>query len=715
MLMVILMAMLSVSAWAQTPPHVQITKELQETGEEICPGAILDVTIRLSGAGSTAYMREPINAVVVIDKSGSMNFGGKVGYDKNKEPPYAPQGTPGYNQQRDAPFVQTVWAAWKFYEYLIFNAPTLGTVDHGGLVWYSANDRPAGVPGTYAVRTPTPIQRHSDPSSLAHKIFWWDNYLSKPLASGGTAMGPGMQEARDIIGAMRKDNPDRPNFMVMMSDGQPNLYWTPRSTPMGATPREEPPWPNTGSTNYRSYMHAIEIARRSSLAEELNEGTEGRYYPQVWDTTIYTLGLGIGVDHNLMNQLADPWHPSWWDGKPRPPQSHTGFYAWAQTENDLIDTFEAIAGHILSNVAGSEIQVLEIVPSFDGMCPGGAESYTEIVPNSWNYPPTIIPPAPGDPDQNYRYTWDFSELLIGDEIEITFQMMVTDDVPLNATGLLIECPESEVSYKNYLGTPQAFEIVDPGFTTGDCDAPTPTPTFTPTPTPTPTCAPETLMFDDFEAGNFDEWDYHDPNYGVKISKNANYAHSGEYFAFFAGCEPGSPGGLGTNEAVMLKRLDFSDPIRPGAVLEFYMMIKGFVAPQKSGRDIQLPYDMFTIEITDEHSRRIVDQYAYGDLPIGKYFHYRKSLQPFAGSNQVRIRLLTYFPVTTVDPHPDDSGEPMVFIDDVLVYDYCYEPTPTPTATPVPPPPIPSTSPRGIGLALLIIGLIIGLPMLRKVL
>lgn len=705
MLMVILMAMLSVSVWAQTPPHIQITKELQETGEEICPGAILDVTIRLSGSGSTAYLREPVNAVVVIDKSGSMTWGGSIRYNEYMEPPYAPAGTPGYTGSHSTPYVQTIWAAWKFYEYFCFNSPVVGTQDHGGLVWYGYA---SNVPGNYPVRTPTDIQRHSDPYSYSHKTFWWHNHLARESVGGNTAMGPGMQVARDIIGAM----PDktRPNFMLMMSDGRPNEYWTPR-------PSEQPKWPTTGSASYIYYMHAIEIARRSSLAGPLNDGPN-RNYPQYWDTTIYTLGLGSQVDTLLMNQLADPWDPAYWGGQSRPENSHAGFFAWALTENDLIDTFEAIAGHIISNVAGSEIHILEIVPSFDGMCPGGAESYTEIVPNSWNYPPTIIPPAPGDPDQNYRYTWDFSELLIGDEIEITFQMMVTDDVPLDTGGLLIECPESEVNYFDYLGTPRAFEIVDPGFTTGDCDADTPTPTATPTPTLTPTCAPETLMYDDFESGSFQEWDYHEPNSGVKIYRNANYAHSGEYFGFFAGCPAGSPGGLGTNEAVMLKMLDFSDPIRPGAALEFYMMIKGFIAPQKSGtggRDIQHPYDMFTIEITDEHNHRIVDQFVYGDVPVGKYFHYRTSLQPFAGSKHVAIKLLTYFPVTTVDPQPGDNSEPMVFIDDVLVYDYCYEATPTPTATPVPPPPIPSTSPRGIGLTLLIIGLIIGLPMLRKVL
>lgn len=703
-LTIILLAVLSVSASAQTPPHIQITKELQDTGQEICPGAILDVTIRLSGSGSTAYLREPVNAVVVLDKSGSMTWGGTIRYNEYLEPPYAPVGTPGYSGSNSTPYVQTIWAAWKFYEYFCFNSPVAGTQDFGGLVWYG---HPYDVPGTYPVRTPTPIQRHSDPYSYSHKSFWWHNHLAREAVGGDTAMGPGMQVARDIIGAM----PDktRPNFMLMMSDGRPNQYWTPR-------PSEQPPWPTPNSGNARYYMHAIEIARRSALAQPLNEGAGGRNYPQVWDTTIYTLGLGSQVDTLLMNQLADPWDPVYWGGRPRPANSHAGFFAWALTEHDLIDTFEAIAGHIISNVAGSQIHVLEIIPSFDGMCPGGAESFTEIVPNSWNYPPTVIPPVP--PDQNYRYTWDFSELLIGDEIEITFQMIVTDDVPLDTSGLLIECPESEVSYKNYLGTPQAFEIIDPGFTTGDCDAPTHTPTYTPTPTPTPTCAPETLMFDGFESGAFGKWDYTAPSSGVKVHRNANFAHSGEYFAFFAGCEPGSPGGFGTNEAVLLKTFDFSDPIRPGAALEFYMMMKGFVAPQKSGtggRDTQLPYDMFTIEVTDEFGHRIVDQYVYGDVPVGKYFHYRRSLQPFAGSKQVAVKLMTYFPETIVNPQPNNNNEPMVFIDDVLVYDYCYEPTPTPTNTPIPPPPIPSTSPRGIGLTLLIIGLIIGLPMLRKVL
>lgn len=696
---------------AQTPPHIEISKELEDTGTEICPGAILDVTIRLTGAGSTAFLREPVNAVSVIDKSGSMTWGGTVAYNEFLEPPYAPIGTPGYTSTGSSPYVETIWAAWKFYEYFCHHPPLAGEQDYSGLVWYGyaygGSGRPWQyvVPGQYPVLTPTPIQRDPDPYSPLHKSYWWHSVLAREPVGGNTAMGPAMQVARNILGAMPE--PERPNFMLMMSDGRPNEYWTPQ-------PSENPPWSQTGTTTWRCYMHAIEIARRTSLSEPLNDAY-GRVYPQVWDTTIYTLGLGSQVDTLLMNQLSDPWDPVYWGGIPRPENSHQGFFAWALTENDLIDTFEEIAGHIISNVAGSQIYVLEIIPSINGECPGGGNAFTEIIPNSWNYPPTVIPPDPDDPTQNYTYTWDFSELLIGDEIEITFQMMVTDDVPLDTAGLLIECPESEVNYTNYLGTPLAFEIIDPGFTTGLCDGPTATPTETPLPTATPTCIQETLMFDDFEMGDFVEWDGHGPDWGVKVFEDSNYAHDGDYFAYFAGCMDDPPDGYGPSEAHLIKFLDFSDPIKPGAVLECYIRLKGLAAPQKSGggsKDGE-PYDLFMIEITDENNNYTLDQLSFFDQ-TNKYFHYRKSLQQFAGSQYVRIRFFSYFPVTIYNPQPS-SSEPMVFIDDLIVYDYCYEPTPTPTPTPAPPPPIPTTSPKGVGLTLLIIGILIGIPVLRKAL
>ena len=305
--------------------------------------------------------------------------------------------------------------------------PSLGYDDYGGLVFYGYNTSPAGVPGAYAQTTPTPIQRVRDnPLDPAHKQFWWFNRLSRQAYTGNTAMGPGMQAGRSVIAAMPmhvpwygagtptpvETKPPIPgnNFMIVMSDGRPNLYWS-------AGAGEVPSWPDN------AYAHAIEMARRLSLQSAYGA------YTQTWNTTIFTLGLGSQVDTLLMTMLADPWNPAYWGGTPRPAVANYGFFSWALTENDLIDTFEAIAGNIVSNLAGSDIYVLEIIPSMSGMCPGGTTVLTEIVPDSWNYTPTVIPPA--TPGGSPGYTWNFNELLIGDELEITFQMAVPTNAPLN--------------------------------------------------------------------------------------------------------------------------------------------------------------------------------------------------------------------------------------------------------------------------------------------
>ncbi len=708
--LVVLCSLISVEvirAQTPNPPHIEVDKELITIGE-ICPGAIIDISIRLTGAGSTAFLRYPINAVCVIDKSGSMGFGGNVGYNINLEPPYAPVGTPGYTSTWQNPYVATIWAAWKFYQYFIDHPPSLGYDDYGGLVFYSNSGDSSGVPGIRAQLTPTPIQRVRDnPTDPAHKSFWWFNRLALQPYTGSTAMGPGMQAGRNVVAGMPmhvpwygpgtptpatpKPSVEGNNFMVVMSDGRPNQYWTPAAG-------EAPTWPSN------SYAHAIEMARRISLQSPY--GT----YTQTWNTTIFTLGLGSEVDTPLMTMLADPWNPAYWGGTPRPLNANYGFFSWALTESDLVDTFEAIAGNIVSNLAGSDIYVLEMIPATNGLCPGGASVLTEIVPDSWNYTPTVIPPA--TPGGSPQYTWNFNELLIGDELIITFQMAVPTGAPLN-TFSLIECPESEINYINYEGINESFGINDPGFEVGPCEGPTSTPTPTGTPTPSPTCIQEALFFDDFESGDFSLWDSAVPTWGVEVYDNSTYAHSGDRFAYFAGCE--EVVGEGPHESSIFKILSFDSPIRPGAVLEFYVRLKNFIFPQKlggSGFDDPQPYELFLVEISDLNGHFWFHEYSYFDQE-NDYFHVRVPMNSFAGSDNVRIRLIANYPVTVNDPPPWDNSEPMVFVDDLLVYDFCYEPTPTPTPTPPPQPFIPTTSSSGLSVMLVIIGIMIAIPIIRR--
>ncbi|MBN1296017.1 VWA domain-containing protein [bacterium] len=697
------------TAQTPTPPYIGIEKQMTTLGE-ICPGGYIDISIRLTGAGTTAFLRNPINAVCVIDKSGSMGanpYGYDVAWNESAEPPYAPVGT--YPLTRRNPYVATVWAAWNFYKYFIDNQPSLGHDDFGGLVYYSNGSAIPGYSnGVYAVTTPTTIQRVRDnPVSVAHKNFWWHSKLAREYPpQGGTAIGPAMQYARNLINVMPLHVPsyfpgtptpitpkptiDGENFMILLTDGQPNDYWTPG-------PSEVPGW----SSN--AYVHAIEMAKRCSL------GSPWGSYSQVFDTTIFTIGLGSQVDTSLLSILADPWNWAYMNGTPTPTDANHGFFSWALTEDDLVDAFEAIAGTIVSNLAGTDIYVFEMVPAVDAMCPGGATVFTQIDPASVNPPPTIIPPA--TPGGNPVYTWNFQELYIGDELEITFRM----EIPMAApTGVfsLIECPESQISYTNYQGISETTPIFDPGFMMGVCGGPTDTPTPTPTPTLTPTCIQEVLFFDDFESGDFSLWESSGPTWGLQAHLNNALAFSGNYFAYFAGSE--NPVGFGFNEASMLKIIDFSSPVRPGAVLEFYVRLKGFSFPQmldKSGFDDPNEYDLFIAEVSDGNGHFTYVPLDYSDVK-DDYFHVRMSLMDFAGSMAVRIRLLSYFPVTVFNPDPS-SNEPMVFIDDVMVFDYCYDNTPTPTPTQPQGPIIPATSRNGLGIIILAITMLIGVPLIRR--
>ncbi|HPQ39879.1 MAG TPA: VWA domain-containing protein, partial [bacterium] len=566
----------------------------------------------------------------------------------------------------------------------------------------------SSLPGTYAQVTPTPIQRvRGNPLDPAHKNFWWHNKLAREYPpGGGTAIGPAMQFSRDMIEGMPlhvpiytpgNPTPSTPkptvegnDFMIVLTDGQPNDYWTP-------APSEIPPWSNN------AYSHCIEIARRSTL------GSPFGAYNDVWDITIFTIGLGSQVDTNLLALLADPWNWAFMNGTPTPTDANHGFFTWALTEDDLIDAFEAIAGTIVSNLAGSDIYVLEVVPATNLQCPDGATVLTEIDPSTINPPPTILPPS--TPGNSPEYTWNFQELFIGDELEITFRMNIPTAAPTGVFSL-IECPASNITYLDYQGIPAETPIYDPGFMMGICDGPTHTPTPTPTVTPTPTCVPGPLFYDDFETGDFSLWDSAQPAWGVHVFNDSNYSYAGDYFAYFAGSE--LPSVFGYNEGSTIKIIDFSDPIRPGAVLEFYVRVKGFSFPQKSnksGLDDPDQYDIFLAEVSDFYGNFVYQALDYSDM-TDDYIQVRLPLTVFAGSDAVRIRLLSYYPVTVHDPDPS-SNEPMAFVDEVLVWDFCYAATPTPTPTQPQGPIIPATSPRGIGIILLIVSILLVVPLIRR--
>jgi hypothetical protein len=685
-------------------------------GAEVCPGDILDVRVRLTGMGEITTTRDPLNVVVVIDKSGSMGWDGWKGWNPNMEPPYGygvdypiPTPAPGSPDWGNSPYVETVWAAWKFYDYLIQHPPTYGS-DYGALVFYGSNDYPGGVPGAYAVRTPAPISQNPDPDDPSHKDFWWHQHLAQQTLGGMTAMGPGMQVARDILGAMKNDHPDNRNVMVMMSDGFPNRWWTPTSA-------EDPAnWPTGSNEVTRATSHAREIARRTTLAEALYEGGN-RNYPQFWDSTIYTLGLGGGVNQVLMEELADPWNPNKWSGTPRPDDAHEGFYVYADTSDDIEDAFAEIARAISSEIAGENIAVNEIMPTLmGGSCPDGEPLITEIVEGSFSPEPDQI--VPGDIWGQIEYSWFFDEIYIDQVIDITFQIRVLDeeDWPDGVNwgdDHLIECPQSYISFEEP-NSVYAYElpILDPMFELGVCP--------TATPTATPTCIPGVVFYDDFESGDFSNWDAAEPDSGVRIYHSETYSNSGEYFVLFGGCEPSNEkrdDDICYGESTMFVFLDFSDPeVRRGPALELYLRPLNLSGAQKSGGEYELD-DKIIVDVADEHGNRTSQEFnalnTYGHNSE-HYMHVRMCLKDFAGSEQVRVRFRSYFPFTIENPQPW-GNEPMIFVDDVLVYDYCYDPTPTPTPAPVPPQPIPATGRGGIGLALLVIGLLILAPMLRKAL
>ncbi len=697
------------------PPHIAVEKQVDVSGE-VCPGFTIDVSITLTGSGTA--IRLPVDAVCVIDESGSMTWGSQCGWNAAIEPPYGPVGVPPYVPDiRYHPFVDAVWASWKFYEYFVYHPPTYGYEDYGGLVFYSNTTT---IPGQYPVPTafppgglPETIQRVSnDPTNAAHKQFWWYEHLALEAAGGGTAMGPGMQIGRDMLNAM-PTHPPPPTFlpgtptpveplpaiqgtryMVVMTDGRANAWWPPGT--------EFPGW--TGPVD-----QCIEMARRLSLSAPWGFYTG-------YDTKIFSIGLGAGVDHGFMRQVADPWNPAWY-ASPTPSVAIHGAYHWARTEDDLIDVFEDIAADITSNRAGSDIMVTEffgVTAGSDHYCPDGfTQVFTEIKDGSWNMQPTVLPTIA--PSSAPEYIWSFGEMRIGDVIELTFQLQITGDAPTDTYLPYIECPQSGITYTNFQGTPVSDPIIDPGIYIWPCGGPTRTPTATPPPTATPTCLPTILFEDGFESGSFSEWSLANPAYALSVwCVLPSHAHSGGCFAFFAGCEelvPPTPNGA--HEAKLTKVISLNNPIRQGAALEFYAMLDDFTFPQKKDGSRDASYDVLMVVIDGEDDKYIYEEYTYHDMVEDEYIHIRIPMNALAGDDVVKIHFMTYFPYTVFQPGPTDPGEPKVFIDDVRIVDYCYDELPTPTATAPPPPLLPTSSPRGIMIMLFVLSLLILVSIVKR--
>ena len=708
---------------AQEPPHVDVEKVVETTGE-ICPGFIVDVRITLYGNGSAGYIREPIDAVCVIDKSGSMTWGGSCCYHVNAEPPYGPPPPscpdPWTGGTKYHPYVDAVWAAWKFYEYLVDVPPSIGYKDYGGLIFFDNSNEPGGVPGVYGVTSPTEIQGTNP------KEFWWNNHLALQNPGGSTAMGCGMQRAKEMLQAMpthpaplvTPGDPTPPTpyydvkgrrYMVVLTDGRPNVMWSHSSSD-----------PNPSWSNPVEYCR--EMARRSSLVNPWNDFYGN--YTDTGDITIYSIGLGAAVDGILMSEIADPWSfiPF---AFATPVDAHSGEYLLAQTEADLIDVFQTIASAITSDRAGKDIVITETWG--DGTCGGGEQIYTDIIPGSWNPAPDIIyptPPTPGNPTPPPEYVWDFDELLVDDEINITFQIQVLNP-PLESTDNLLECPESKIEYITYHDDPVASPISDPKFSVGICYTPvptiSPTVTATPTVTPTPTCLITGFYNETFESGLLDNFDSYGPSNQIRIlsdsAENGDYAYEGNYCVFFAGSDVE----LGPSEAHMMKVVNLADPSRPGAVLDYMIKLKNLRRPEKiaSSGPRATPTagnyeDRFLVAVEDDPAPvayySVVDQYQHGE---DVWFHGQVDLSPWKGQEFVRIYFRSDYPLTNPNVDPDDPIEPMVFLDNIRIIDYCYEGSPTPTVTSPPPPRLPASSPVSIVLILFLISSVIIFPVFRR--
>ena len=444
---------------AQTAPYLTVEK-FAPNDDIVYPGSAVQVVITLTGRGDPPD-RLPIDVVNVVDKSQSMAES-PSGWNSDLDPPYGPQ-SPPYMDEAWIPMGQVVWAVWKFYEFLFLYPPIDGFRDCGGLVFFSDPDIPDGVPGVFAVTTPTPVQvGNPEPSWHETRQFWWFDHLSQQTSGeGSTAMGCGMQYALGLLDAM----PPHPapsqtpavtgdRHMIVITDGRPGAFWTP-------APEMTPSWSDP-------YSHCVEMARMASLCAPWGD------YSQFFSTTIHSIGLGSAVESLLLQQIADPFDPVFWGGTPVPENVKHGEYYWLATTDDLTWVYQSIARSITGCVGGRDIQIVENWARANGLCADGNPLHVSIVPDSWNITPEI---NPGDPPV---YTWRFDQVGLGDTAWITFMIRIDDDAPIG-TSILMECPESHLIYTNSDGVEVEIPIPDPGIFIA---APPSTPTISPETTPT---------------------------------------------------------------------------------------------------------------------------------------------------------------------------------------------------------------------------------------
>jgi hypothetical protein len=713
---------------AQDPPHIEIVKNIDTVGE-ICPGDELDVTITMTGAGSAAHIREPIDTVVVIDKSGSMTWGVTRCYIDDPwawgdytayGPPTAIGACPfpwsNSFETRLSPYVNTVWAAWEFFYYLSITPPSIGYEDFGGLVFYGDETYPGGTPGNFAVTQTDPPISIQNPEGQDPYDYWWLGHLEPLPSFGNTAMGCGMQVGKEMLQAMPTHPPVVPpeptgpaitakRFMVVLTDGHPNRMWTPTAEYLSTGP---------GWTNSENYC--LEIARRASLGEAWGD------YTDFGNTKIFTIGLGTAVDGGFMWKIADPFYPGFSGTTPTPVNAQHGSYYWVQNESDLEDVFLEIAQAITFDRAGKDIEVHEVFN--DSVC---SPIYADII--SWWSDDDVTPIATPHPDYpactgtpgcSPEWAWHFkNNLRVGEQVELHLRLAIDSDAPYPNQPFYLECPESHITFIDYQDTPTALPIENPpNVQTGICDTPTPgpsdTPTPTMTPTQTPTCIVENLWFEDLESGTFNGFDVGGwgPVECVRILDSPQHAHEGTCSIFFAG-SPDAP--LGLSEARVSKSISFADPAyRQGVFLTFWIKLKNLTGPEKrgdGGQDEQ--YDYFHVEVAGSNGQFKYRSFDYYDeLSFNSdWVPYQMDLSEFAGDPWVQIRFHSDFLLGVPNPDPDDIW-PKTFIDDIEIADHCYE-TPTPIYTGTPGPPIPSSSSSSLLIIVILISLTLLIPLFRR--
>ncbi|MBN1354934.1 hypothetical protein JXA40_01555 [bacterium] len=717
---------------AQDPPHIEITKQIETEGE-ICPGDIIDISITLTGAGSVGHVREPLDAVLIIDKSGSMTWGVTRCYIDD---PWGITGTEDYAaygppvtmgcpwpwnlsaETRQSPYVNTVWAAWRFYHYLAITPPSPGYEDYGGLIFYGSNSYPSGVPGApYAVTQTSPPISIQAPEGLDPYDFWWLNHLEPLPSFGSTAMGCGMQLGKEMLQNMPThppvvwSDPTGPpvtgkRYMIVMTDGHPNQYWTPSAAYLSTGPG----WTNPDT-------HCLEMAKRTSLGEPWGP------YTDCGNAMIFAIGLGSAVDGSFMWKVADPFYPGFSGSTPTPSNAKHGTYFWVQHENDLEEVFLEIAQAITFDRAGKDIEIHEIFD--ENVCSPiyadiiGWWSDDDVTPVATPHPD--YPTCTGTPNCSPEWIWHFkNNLRVGESVTLYLTLAIDPEAPYPNETFYLECPESHIEFIDYKDTPTALPIENPpGFQTGICATDTPgytsTPTPTTTPTTTPTCVVTVLWSENLESGDFSNFDPDGwgPPECVRVLDDARHSFEGAHSIFFAGSEDYP---VGDSRAHVNKSLSFNDPIyRQGVFLTFWIRLDELTGPEKSGeggtRDSQ--YDQFYVEAVGYNGGVVTRMFDIFDqiATDSQWFPYQMDLTSLAGDPLVLVRFISNFNLGVPDPDPDDMW-PKTFIDDIRIEEMCYT-SPTPMYTCTPAPPIPATSTSSLLIIVILVTLTLVIPLLRR--